>query len=125
MELSYAQNLEDYHLPLAFADRPPGTYIESAPGSPMRTMCPFWFINATGTALESSHSPNLRAVHPPHPAQNRPPPPTRRNFSCSISLVLLVLTPLLLNHFYVCGSSHGPPTTVEYLAQKAKAFGFD
>src|SRR6267142_854353 len=35
MELSYTQNLEDYHLSLAFAGRKSGTYIDVGAGHPL------------------------------------------------------------------------------------------
>ena len=39
MDLSYTQNLEDYHLSLAFADRASGTYIDVGAGHPNRRQC--------------------------------------------------------------------------------------
>ena len=41
--LSYAQNLEDYHLSLAFSDRPTGTYIDIGGGHPVAGSVSFWF----------------------------------------------------------------------------------
>src|ERR1035441_5102257 len=43
MELSYAQNLEDYHLSLAFAGQTTGTYIDIGAGHPIADNVSFWF----------------------------------------------------------------------------------
>ena len=43
MELSYSQNLEDYHLSLAFAGQKTGTYIDVGAGHPIADNVSFWF----------------------------------------------------------------------------------
>jgi FkbM family methyltransferase len=43
MQLSYAQNLEDYHLDLVFADQPIGTYVDVGGGHPVADNVSFWF----------------------------------------------------------------------------------
>jgi len=43
MELSYSQNLEDYHLSLAFAGQSTGTYIDVGAGHPIADNVSFWF----------------------------------------------------------------------------------
>src|SRR5258707_14124749 len=43
MELSYTQNLEDYHLSLAFAGRKSGTYIDVGAGHSVADNVSFWF----------------------------------------------------------------------------------
>jgi hypothetical protein len=43
MELSYSQNLEDYHLSLAFAGLTTGTYIDVGAGHPIADNVSFWF----------------------------------------------------------------------------------
>jgi len=43
MQLSYAQNLEDYHLDLVFGDRPTGTYVDVGGGHPVADNVSFWF----------------------------------------------------------------------------------
>ncbi len=43
MQLSYAQNLEDYHLDLVFADQPAGTYVDVGGGHPVADNVSFWF----------------------------------------------------------------------------------
>jgi hypothetical protein len=41
--LSYAQNMEDYHLSLAFAGKERGTYIDVGGGHPVAGSATFWF----------------------------------------------------------------------------------
>src|SRR5215467_13432204 len=43
MQLSYAQNLEDYHLDLAFAGQDAGTYVDVGGGHPVADNVSFWF----------------------------------------------------------------------------------
>jgi FkbM family methyltransferase len=43
MQLSYAQNLEDYHLDLVFGDLPEGTYVDVGGGHPVADNVSFWF----------------------------------------------------------------------------------
>jgi FkbM family methyltransferase len=43
MQLSYAQNLEDYHLDLIFAGQPTGTYVDVGGGHPVADNVSFWF----------------------------------------------------------------------------------
>jgi hypothetical protein len=43
MKLSYAQNLEGYHLSLAFPGQKTGTYIDMGGGHPIADNVSFWF----------------------------------------------------------------------------------
>ncbi len=43
MRLSYAQNLEDYHLDLAFQGQATGTYVDVGGGHPVADNVSFWF----------------------------------------------------------------------------------
>src|SRR5689334_11581143 len=43
MQLSYAQNLEDYHLDLVFAGQGAGTYVDVGGGHPVADNVSFWF----------------------------------------------------------------------------------
>ena len=43
MRLSYAQNLEDYHLDLMFAGQADGTYVDVGGGHPVADNVSFWF----------------------------------------------------------------------------------
>ena len=43
MRLSYAQNLEDYHLDLAFGGLTDGVYVDVGGGHPVADNVSFWF----------------------------------------------------------------------------------
>ncbi|MDX2203789.1 MAG: FkbM family methyltransferase [Hyphomicrobiaceae bacterium] len=43
MQISYAQNLEDYHLDLVFGDLESGTYVDVGGGHPVADNVSFWF----------------------------------------------------------------------------------
>ena len=43
MDLSYTQNLEDYHLSLAFAGQVTGCYIDIGAGHPVADNVSCWF----------------------------------------------------------------------------------
>ena len=43
MELSYSQNLKNYHLSLAFARQPAGIYVDVGAGHPIADNVSFWF----------------------------------------------------------------------------------
>jgi hypothetical protein len=43
MHISYAQNLEDYHLDLVFAGQQSGTYVDVGGGHPVADNVSFWF----------------------------------------------------------------------------------
>jgi FkbM family methyltransferase len=43
MQLSYAQNLEDYHLDLVLGDQPDGSYVDVGGGHPVADNVSFWF----------------------------------------------------------------------------------
>ena len=43
MQISYAQNLEDYHLDLVFAGQSGGTYVDVGGGHPVADNVSFWF----------------------------------------------------------------------------------
>ena len=43
MQLSYAQNLEDYHLDLVFGDQAEGAYVDVGGGHPVADNVSFWF----------------------------------------------------------------------------------
>jgi uncharacterized membrane protein len=54
MDLSYTQNLEDYHLSLAFAGQHTGRYIDIGAGHPIADNVSFWFYERgwQGIAVE-------------------------------------------------------------------------
>jgi FkbM family methyltransferase len=43
MQISYAQNLEDYHLDLVLGEQPTGTYVDVGGGHPVADNVSFWF----------------------------------------------------------------------------------
>jgi FkbM family methyltransferase len=43
MQLSYAQNMEDYHLDLVFGDQSDGSYVDVGGGHPVADNVSFWF----------------------------------------------------------------------------------
>jgi len=110
MELSYAQNLEDYHLSLAFAGQDSGTYIDVGAGHPVADNVSFWFYERGWQGVVVEPQPELAALY----QQLRP-----RD---------LVVRGLVGRHcgeidFHVVERLHGLSTTVQDVAQKAKAFG--
>ena len=112
MDLSYAQNLEDYHLSLAFAGQTTGTYIDVGAGHPIADNVSFWFYERGWRGIVVEPQPELAALY----ARLRP-----RD---------LVVRGLVGRHrgeidFYAVERLHGLSTTVEHLAKKAKALGAD
>jgi FkbM family methyltransferase len=110
MELSYAQNLEDYHLSLAFAGQTGGTYIDVGAGHPIADNVSFWFYERGWRGVAVEPQPELAALY----QRLRP-----RD---------LVVGGLLGRDcgeidFHTVDRLHGLSTTVENLAQKAKAYG--
>jgi FkbM family methyltransferase len=112
MDLSYAQNLEDYHLSLAFAGQTTGTYIDVGAGHPIADNVSFWFYERGWRGIVVEPQPELAALY----ARLRP-----RD---------LMVRGLVGRHlgeidFYAVERLHGLSTTVEHLAKKAKALGAD
>jgi len=110
MELSYAQNLEDYHLSLAFAGQDSGTYIDVGAGHPIADNVSFWFYERGWQGVVVEPQPELAALY----QRLRP-----RD---------LVVRGLVGRHcgeidFHVVERLHGLSTTMQDVAQKAKAFG--
>jgi len=110
MELSYAQNLEDYHLSLAFAGQDSGTYIDVGAGHPVADNVSFWFYERGWQGVVVEPQPELAALY----QRLRP-----RD---------LVVRGLVGRHcgeidFHVVERLHGLSTTMQDVAQKAKAFG--
>ena len=112
MDLSYAQNLEDYHLSLAFAGQTTGTYIDIGAGHPIADNVSFWFYERGWRGIVVEPQPELAALY----ERLRP-----RD---------LAVRGLVGRHggeidFYAVERLHGLSTTVERLAKKAKAYGVD
>jgi FkbM family methyltransferase len=64
MQLSYAQNMEDYHLAIAFEDRPTGFYIDVGAGHPVADNVSLWFYQRgwRGVVVEPQH--DLAQLYP-------------------------------------------------------------
>src|SRR3954467_2802816 len=112
MELSYSQNLEDYHLSLAFAGQTTGTYKGCSAGHPIADNVSFWFYERGWQGIVVEPQPELEALY----QRLRP----------RDDMVLgLVGRQAGEIDFHVVERLHGLSTTVEEVAQKAKTFGAD
>jgi FkbM family methyltransferase len=112
MELSYSQNLEDYHLSLAFAGQATGTYIDIGAGHPIADNVSFWFYERGWQGIVVEPQPELAALYP----RLRPR---------DLAIRGLVGRDNGEIDFHVVDRLHGLSTMVESLAQKARAFGVD
>jgi FkbM family methyltransferase len=108
--LSYAQNLEDYHLSLAFAGQDAGTYIDIGAGHPIADNVSFWFYERgwQGIVVEPQHE--LAALY----ARLRPR---------DVAVCALIGRTCGERDFYLVDRLHGLSTTVERHAQAAMNFG--
>src|ERR1700709_226849 len=110
MDLSYSQNLEDYHLSLAFAGQATGTYIDVGAGHPVADNVSFWFYERGWSGIVVEPQPELAALYPLLRARDR-------------VLCGLVGRDCGEIDFHVVDRLHGLSTTVEQHAQNAKKFG--
>jgi FkbM family methyltransferase len=110
MELSYTQNLEDYHLSLAFAGQKTGTYIDVGGGHPVADNVSFWFYERGWRGIVVEPQPELAALYP----RLRPR---------DVTVCGVVGRTCGEIDFHVVERLHGFSTTVEHLARKAEAFG--
>ena len=110
MELSYTQNLEDYHLSLAFPGQKTGTYIDIGGGHPIADNVSFWFYERGWRGIVVEPQPDLAALY----ARLRPRDVTVCGVVGRASGEI---------DFHVVERLHGFSTTVEHIARKAEAFG--
>jgi FkbM family methyltransferase len=61
--LSYAQNLEDYHLSLAFAGQETGTYVDIGGGHPVAGSVSFWFYERGWSGVVVEPQEPLALLH--------------------------------------------------------------
>ena len=61
--LSYAQNMEDYHLSLAFAGQQCGTYIDIGAGHPVAGSVSFWFYRRGWAGVAVEPQDHLARLH--------------------------------------------------------------
>ena len=110
LPLSYAQNLEDYHLSLAFAGQPTGTYIDIGGGHPVAGSVSFWFYERGWQGIVVEPQNALAALH----RQVRP-----RD---------TVVSSLIGAHsgsakLFVVDRLHALTTTIEAYADNARSYG--
>src|SRR4029453_18225460 len=61
--LSYTQNMEDYHLHVAFGEARRGRYIDIGGGLPVRGSVSFWFYQRGWSGIVVEPQPDLAALH--------------------------------------------------------------
>jgi FkbM family methyltransferase len=61
--LSYAQNMEDYHLDVAFGGSGKGRYIDIGGGHPVAGSVSFWFYHCGWSGIVVEPQPELAALH--------------------------------------------------------------
>jgi FkbM family methyltransferase len=110
MELSYTQNLEDYHLSLAFPGQKTGFYIDIGAGHPIADNVSFWFYERGWRGVVVEPLPELAALYP----KLRPR---------DVSVCGLVGRESGDIDFHVVERLHGLSTTMEQHARDAKKFG--
>lgn len=112
MELSYSQNLEDYHLSLAFAGQATGTYIDIGAGHPVADNVSFWFYERGWRGIVVEPQSELAALY----GRLRPR---------DIAVRGLVGRERGEADFHMVDRLHGLSTTREDVAQKARGFDVD
>src|SRR5262245_8752002 len=112
MELSYTQNLEDYHLSLAFAGQASGSYIDIGAGHPVADNVSFWFYERGWRGVVVEPQADLIALY-----ERLRPRDTR---VCG-----LVGREAGEIDFHRVERLHGLSTTVKEHAEGARAFGAD
>jgi FkbM family methyltransferase len=110
MDLSYAQNLEDYHLARLFAGQSDGFYIDVGAGHPVADNVSFWFYLQGWRGLVVEPQQDLAALY----AHIRPR---------DIAVCGLVGRSPGEADFHVVERLHGFSTTDEAHARGAAAFG--
>ena len=110
MELSYSQNLEDYHLSLAFAGKASGTYIDVGAGHPIADNVSFWFYERGWRGIAVEPQPTLAALY-------------RRLRPRDVVITGLVGRECGEIDFHMVDRLHGLSTTLEGVAQAAQALG--
>jgi FkbM family methyltransferase len=112
MPLSYAQNMEDYHLALAFEGQERGTYIDVGAGHPVADNVSLWFYERGWSGLVVEPQADLAALYPL----------VRRRDRVYEGLVGRTHG---LADFYEVDRLHGFSTTVQAHAENALTFGAD
>ena len=110
MELSYTQNMEDYHLSLAFAGQRTGVYIDVGAGHPIADNVSFWFYERGWQGIVVEPQADLLALY----GRLRPR---------DVRIGGLVGRQSGEIDFHLVERLHGFSTTVERYARAASAFG--
>jgi FkbM family methyltransferase len=110
MQLSYSQNLEDYHLDGVFGDQKTGTYVDVGGGHPLADNVSFWFYLKGWRGLVVEAQQNLADMY----AHLRP---EDRVVSCLAGRTNGEA------EFYAVEPLHGFSTTVRAHAEGAGRFG--
>jgi FkbM family methyltransferase len=108
--LSYAQNLEDYHLSLAFAGQQAGTYVDIGGGHPVAGSVSFWFYERGWRGVVVEPQEPLALLH----RLVRPRDTTVRG---------LIGRESGSANLFVVERLHALSTTIAACADNAKAFG--
>jgi FkbM family methyltransferase len=112
MDLSYTQNLEDYHLSLAFAGHETGRYIDIGAGHPIADNVSFWFYERGWQGIAVEPQAELAGLY----ARLRPR---------DVVVQSLVGRACGEADFHAVDRLHGFSTTVEHHARQARQFGAD
>jgi FkbM family methyltransferase len=110
MQLSYAQNLEDHHLQMLFADVREGVYVDVGGGHPVADNVSFYFYLKGWRGLVVEPQQNLAALY----AHVRPR---------DVTLTMLAGARDGTASFHTVDKLHGLSSMVEASAAKAGAFG--
>ena len=110
MELSYSQNLEDYHLSIAFAGQATGTYLDIGAGHPIADNVSYWFYERGWRGVIVEPQTKLAALYP----RLRPR---------DVAVAGLIGRECGEADFHVVDRLHGLSTSMEGVAQAAQAFG--
>ena len=108
--LSYAQNLEDYHLSLAFAGQPGGFYIDIGGGHPVAGSVSFWFYERGWQGIVVEPQETLSTLH-------------RHVRPRDTVLSTLIGRENGNANLFVVERLHALTTTVEDYADNARAYG--
>jgi FkbM family methyltransferase len=112
MDLSYTQNLEDYHLWQALAPKRAGFYIDIGAGHPIADNVSFWFYERGWAGICVEPQPKLAALYP----YIRPR---------DVLLDGLIGQASGIADFHIVDRLHGFSTTLEKHAAGAREFGAD
>ena len=110
MDMSYAQNLEDYYLAQAFAGQASGFYVDVGAGHPVADNVSCWFYLAGWRGIVAEPQPDLAALY----ARLRPR---------DTAVAALVGQRSGSADFYHVERLHGFSTTIAAHAQSARGFG--